>query len=685
MKKYLVIILLTWGRCAYADHQTKLFLVQFATNEHALDQTAIQKLTEVTTFLKSHPSAKIKLTGRTDFDGTIGYNMVLSRKRTNQVSDFLKTKGFIQAEIDEKWVGEVKPLATNSNSKGKSINRSVEIEITVLNYANANEWLKENQKNYEKTVKLKSAGQNRITTQNQTIIDIPADAFIDANGNNVNNQNVTIQIKEVNSTLDAIINQVYTTSGNELLESGGMIQMEAYSNANKLELASDKEISIQMPVKKNSNEMLVFEGIKDENGAIDWKSTGVTFDQSAKQEKILTQLNEALLQSLIEQVTYEKPSFGVYDFNYQLPNKLKGPHKPKKPKMPKEPEARSLFSAIGWFFSTKNMREKRVARVHKKNMDDYENRMEKYAVRLERYETYQLTYAAEIEKFEIEKQAFYDWIDEQRTKIKNEKEAWFNYHDKLRVNKNLVSLKLRSEKGTLFDAKPFNSFKHKSTCCSFLESEMNRLVYLTRMERVLNRLAGTDFKTISKDYSYNNSLKVGRLLMIDNRRTQTMLHRPYQNDFLAKFVKANEKDFITLFGKDAEEDIKYTDANLVNTKIAQSQQYFIGNTKKMGWINCDRFVRTENVKVSYPNLKGACQVIILSGLNSILNAVTNLQAEINFSRLPKNTKFKFLTLRIEGDQAYFSLVESVAVEGLKLDPEFKKVPISEVDKLLAQI
>ncbi|MFM9946138.1 MAG: OmpA family protein [Bacteroidia bacterium] len=686
MKKLLVIILLTMGGYAFAAHQTKQFLIQFATDKHALDPAALKKLEEVDAFLKQHPKAKIKLTGRTDYDGTVGYNLVLSRLRTAEVSEFLKTKGWQNAEINEKWVGELKPLATNTNDNGKAMNRSVEITITIINYDNAAQWLEEQQETYKQIITLKSSGENTITTTNNTIINIPDGAFVGPDGKIIDNKKVKLVIKEVNTIKDAIINQVSTMSGDKLLETGGMLNIEAYSNNTQLQLANDKEIVIQIPTKTAQKDMLVFEGVKDINGTVDWKNTGTKFDPNAKVEQIAKKLDEEILQSLINKINWNKPRFNTYNLNYTLPAFVKSPSKPREPRQPKKPEARSLFSTLGWLLATKNMKENRVEKEHKKNIAAYEIKLDRYQTRLELYEKRMAAHKTEIEKFETEKQNFYAWVDAMRSKIRNDKETWLDYHDRFRMCSALKGVRSKSQKGTLYEAMPFNNLKFRSGYIKFSTEQLERVEYLNLIERSLTRLAVTSYETILKKYAYNNSLKIGRIIKLMRKQTDPMVYNLMgYNNFFDTFVAANKPDFITVFGKEVEEHLKYVDKQTNALKQAQSQQYFIGNTRKMGWINCDRFVNSKLVTVSFKALKGACQLIILSGINSVLNIYNNGNSEFSRAGIPKNSKFKLLTLKIEGDQAILSISEATATSGLEIEPEYRKMPVEDLNKVLASL
>ena len=686
MKKFLVIILVMMCAYVYAGHKTKSFLIQFATDEHALDPEALKKLSEVTEFLKMHPSAKIKLTGRTDFEGTIGYNVNLSRRRTTQVSEYLKIKGWQNAEIDEKWLGELKPLASNANDNGKALNRSVEIVITVLNYANAKEWIKEQQQGYEETFKLSSSGKNTITTENQTLITIPSGAFTDASGAVVNNKNVNVVVKEVNTMLDAILNQVYTMSGDKLLETGGMINIEAYNNSTQLQLAEGKEINIQIPARSNQTDMFVFEGVADKNGTIDWKNTQEPFETNAQRALVSQKLNEDILLTLIKGIDLKKPVFTDMSLSYKLPAFVHVPSKPTLPKLPQKIDARKLFSTLGWILSTRKMKENRVEKVHKKNMDEYNKRMVNYDRRLKRYETAILNRKAEIEKFEAEKELFYNWMRKTISSVNSSIENIFDAHDKVRAYRGLVKLYYQSKNGTQYSNTPLKNLRTFARSTRLSDEETMKLEYLLGIKRSLVRFQTMEYPHLVKKYARDGKLRITKVARSEVKNEILSSERLWNNKFLDDYVIENKEAFKEVFGNEMDEQLKSIERQKIVSQKNESQMYFTGNSKKMGWINCDRYVARELVTVAFNSAEGAYQVVILKDINSILSPNYYNTAEgVSTASVPRDSDFNLVTLKIEGDQAYISIIEATARKGLKLEPEFRKVPVEEANKILAKL
>ena len=124
---------------------------------------------------------------------------------------------------------------------------------------------------------------------------------------------------------------------------------------------------------------------------------------------------------------------------------------------------------------------------------------------------------------------------------------------------------------------------------------------------------------------------------------------------------------------------------LANQRVS-AQQYFTGNTPKLGWINCDRFVKADLTPVTFKRYPESYQVVVLTNIKSMLSPNYNSSSpETGFVNLPKNEKFKFVTLRVIDDYAMVSVMESTATTGLKIEPQFRKIPVEDLDGLLADL
>lgn len=88
-------------------------------------------LAEAGTFMREHPEARVVLAGHTDSIGSKTYNMKLSHKRAASVRNYLVKKEGISADrITLSGFGYNEPVASNSTSEGRALNRRVQGIVT---------------------------------------------------------------------------------------------------------------------------------------------------------------------------------------------------------------------------------------------------------------------------------------------------------------------------------------------------------------------------------------------------------------------------------------------------------------------------------------------------------------------------------------------------------------------------
>jgi outer membrane protein OmpA-like peptidoglycan-associated protein len=77
----------------------------------------------------AYPNSTIQVIGHTDSDADASYNLDLSLRRAEAVSDVLLDAGVPFSRIEAIGRGEDQPVASNFTPEGKALNRRVEIVI----------------------------------------------------------------------------------------------------------------------------------------------------------------------------------------------------------------------------------------------------------------------------------------------------------------------------------------------------------------------------------------------------------------------------------------------------------------------------------------------------------------------------------------------------------------------------
>jgi outer membrane protein OmpA-like peptidoglycan-associated protein len=103
--------------------------VLFDTGRASLNPGAALKLDRLAAFLNEHPDRRVQIEGFTDSVGGDAYNQDLSERRAAAVKAALTARGIDPSRITTEGYGKGFPVASNSDSGGRQLNRRVEIVI----------------------------------------------------------------------------------------------------------------------------------------------------------------------------------------------------------------------------------------------------------------------------------------------------------------------------------------------------------------------------------------------------------------------------------------------------------------------------------------------------------------------------------------------------------------------------
>jgi outer membrane protein OmpA-like peptidoglycan-associated protein len=103
--------------------------VLFDTGRSELNPGAGRKLDQLAQFLSEHKERRVQIDGFTDSVGTDSYNEELSRRRADAVKSALLVRGIDASRISTQGYGKAFPVASNTDSGGRQLNRRVEVVI----------------------------------------------------------------------------------------------------------------------------------------------------------------------------------------------------------------------------------------------------------------------------------------------------------------------------------------------------------------------------------------------------------------------------------------------------------------------------------------------------------------------------------------------------------------------------
>jgi outer membrane protein OmpA-like peptidoglycan-associated protein len=104
--------------------------VLFDFNKYTLKPEARERLARVSGIVLAYPDLKLQIEGYTDAIGSEEYNQTLSEKRAEAVRDYLVSSGVSMNNVAAQGLGKSDPVADNSTSAGRKLNRRVEMIVS---------------------------------------------------------------------------------------------------------------------------------------------------------------------------------------------------------------------------------------------------------------------------------------------------------------------------------------------------------------------------------------------------------------------------------------------------------------------------------------------------------------------------------------------------------------------------
>jgi hypothetical protein len=122
------------------------------------------------------------------------------------------------------------------------------------------------------TFTIKGDRDTLLVGQSGTTLAILKNTFVNSQGQSATT--VRIDLVEVNSIADIIKANLQTTSGDKILQTGGMFFIDAKENNKSLAVAEGKSIYVEVKSNYKDPQMKIFDGKFDNKGRIDWTTTG---------------------------------------------------------------------------------------------------------------------------------------------------------------------------------------------------------------------------------------------------------------------------------------------------------------------------------------------------------------------------------------------------------------------------
>ena len=405
MKKltYLAVIFFSFSFALQAKVTTQKTTVFFNTDKHQLTTESVNQLAD---FIHQHLKTndyEIKIEGHTDNIGDISYNQNLSQNRAEEVKQFLVDLGVNQKLVDIEYKGELDPDKPNVNEIFRRKNRRVEVTLISYEFDNISEL--EEALNPNKTTNhiIKPNQENLIVGNKGVKILIQPETFTYEDGTSVT-EDINFELTESLQFKDFISSGLLTKTSDDILETGGMIKVDATTVSGKpVKVKEDNPMLIAIPNENVQENMEVF-----------------TSDAGAEWQAKNQPINKVSL------MKFKAEPYPVFkDVNIKLPkyhaDKSTQPEQPKypyHPRMPKEPREDSYIRPIAWYRFKKDDIREFQRKSYLAAMDKYYNRMEKYDEKLASYKVNLMNYKSAYKDYKCKMEAWHANAEYERIQFK---------------------------------------------------------------------------------------------------------------------------------------------------------------------------------------------------------------------------------------------------------------------------
>ena len=228
----------------------KKLTIHFESDSYALTDQSKASIDSLIKICDPNPaSCKVSVVGFTDNTGNYNYNQELSENRSKATVDYFKEKGFARTTFSGKSSSNA--IGDNSTEIGKFENRRVEITISKEDIKVDHIGGIEGKYN---SSKVNAENGGTIKEPSGTTIQIPANAFVDKNGNAIKGE-VDLVYYEYKDPIDFILGNIpmdFKVNGNsQPFNSAGMFKMLAYHDGQEIYLQQGKNIDMNFAATQN--------------------------------------------------------------------------------------------------------------------------------------------------------------------------------------------------------------------------------------------------------------------------------------------------------------------------------------------------------------------------------------------------------------------------------------------------
>ena len=258
--------------------------LHFPTDRHQLKESQKENLKALIDSLENPSFCRFIVKGHTDARGDSIYNQQLSMKRSKAVYRSLDRLDIPGDSIDMKWFGEARPVADNRTPEGRQRNRRAEVLVVRDTEQQTQDKKVSIQSLYgslqasPRTFQIRPGSDTLLVGRDNTLLGIRGHLFDVSDS--LRGRPITIQLTEVYEKPAMLLHNLQTRCGKRLLESAGMINIQAEVNGTPVQLLPGKSIEVIAPARPYDEKMQLFTGQRDSLDHMDWQLSGEALDAS---------------------------------------------------------------------------------------------------------------------------------------------------------------------------------------------------------------------------------------------------------------------------------------------------------------------------------------------------------------------------------------------------------------------
>jgi|GEM_PF-3671942 len=651
MKRILLTTLVCLAAIAAmaSDSLTVRRAVYFDVDQYQLTAAARRQLDSMVLSLRDQGECSVSIYGSTDIDGGTAYNQKLSERRAKTVQDYLLAHD----------IKAVKCISHGLGRKGdeltKSENRRVDVELQFTYFTSVAEVFQSLAQDADQKFEIDPQVSNEIKCKNKTVITIPAGALVLADGSKPKGK-VNIIVREAISNADILSQDLNSVSDGKMLETGGMVYVNASSDGKPLNIDPASAVGIAVPSDNaKANDMNVFFGGRSGNQAMNWKMNTRRFAPSDNVKTVPMDIDRSTLQSMmIRSAMPAMPSDMA---------ELKAPVAPSKPREPvamDEPQRANRYNAsrMERIFNKAKIARKNEelyqAAMHKYEL--YQNKVEKYEAKMKDYEKAMTAYNEEKAKFEAE--------GVRRMQIARQYFRSLYEYTAASTLDNVISkvMKLRVTNKTQLAGLTNNQFIQYQQVDQ--HQALKKILGAALYQYYHYDVPGTAIRDIDNTITLKKD-SIAPTFTVDGYAGiyDSLVRASHIEDTLAALQNS-------IFACS-------TELGLVGTKTMTS---YIASVNQLGYINCDRFYNTppdQMVSVKVQETDDVKMYMVFTDIKSCL-PLNRSESEFESILVPKGRTVKIVAVKVNDGKPQLAVSEMNTSERKPLVLQYKTCSLIDI-------